>query len=266
MKLHKVTYFLMFAGSFGCSQLFADNATDREMSEDALLSLYRIPSKSLIEEAKGNSQSFVENISKRPDTEEQFFSASLVFETGFSPEEVQSMATFYDVEISRAETKIPMGDKGDIFTISIGANSILKRDGTISEKLKMSVGSEQLLMMQRLFDEGDENSKYFEIALAPNPRFYKIEVIGDLDSIRDMSKGTDIAGVVIREDVKSVLSYRFEKERISSQRTNRPTISYRRLEDGLPLGISPDQVIYLNPTPSIDQLRSIQEKLRSTQK
>lgn len=222
------------------SNAFAQRATDSEMAEQALTAVTRSTEPERIAAAKERAiQSLSELAIQRGPNLDAY--ATFVFNAGLSASQVQAFVDTYQLELFSAEAKIPMGDDGQVMTISTGVSMI---DGELSDRLRMGTGATQFRMMnsaQAL--DGAARSNFLEAATAREPLYYRVALIGNVVGVQSAASDATVAGVFVDSTGIKAEATREVLDRAAEARQFRGPPIIRRLEDGPPPGVSPDRII-----------------------
>jgi hypothetical protein len=224
----------------------AQRATEEDLAQSALQSAFRSNGESdisaLVQKEKRNVNSgFTATTDK-----EAIRSATLVFNHGMSPDEAAKFADQFDFEVMRAEVKNAIGGNGRIATMSIGTSYLFMLEGTVAEKLRKSIGVQQMRLGQLAQNGDDESSKLLaETAYAPNLKIYTLEVIGTLNAMNKMTDLPEVAAIRMDEGDGKVRNHEALKSQIEGtvNRSFVPVIG-RRLEDGPPPGVDPSRIVW----------------------
>lgn len=222
----------------------ADVATEADLSTDALMSLFRSANAVEIENLKSEALTYMESQYRNGDFTHELVTATAVFNKGQSASEVEKHISGNNLEIVRAEIKHPIGNQGRALTVSIGARNLLQLDGSITEQLSIAAGTQQFSMMQKLSNSefSRENPEMTDFTTTPNLKFYKIEVYGKLGDVRALGLSDEIAALVVDRDDLKLSSFVGHKQQSAMSKASGSATITRKYEEGLPPGISADQI------------------------
>jgi hypothetical protein len=224
---------------------FCQRASESDLALSALQSAFRTSNPDYLDrvvlEAKAESSAEIASLS----TDENR-SATIVFKSGKTYDEVAKFAEENQFEIVRAEAKNAIGDNGRIATLSIGFRDLLIREDPLAEKLRKAFGQHQFKLGQIAgARNGREVTLLAETAYNPNLLIYTVEVVGLKNTLNSMLGDSSVASMLVDEDSQKVDAYESIKAVFAEAKrnSNAAPILNRRLQDGPPPGISPAQIL-----------------------
>ncbi len=217
--------------------LMAAPATEEEMALSALQAEVRSADVAVANRAVEASRDFLHSKSLQAAAEEM--AVTIVFSRGLTAADVERFAKKHNLEISRAESKVPVGDDGTVFTMSVGARDLLLLEGPLSERLTKASGNQQFQMMQAAPRAPREQAdRLLEVAHTPVLLYFKIEAIGQAKHIAALEKAKEVKAILHDHTSTKLASYRIHKQKMARAKANGvPPIKGRRLEDGPPPGV-----------------------------
>jgi hypothetical protein len=237
---------VMFLGL--CSEsLLAAKATEDEMSLSALQAEVRSPDETVAAQAIEASRNFLQ--SKLLQAPDESIAATIVFRRGQSAAEIDSFTQKHKLEIARAEAKVPVGEDGTVFTMSVGARDLLLLEGPLTERLTKSSGNQQFRMMQAApRASGAAKDRMLEVANTPVLLYYKIEAIGPSRQFSAIQKSSEVRAVLVDSTNSRLASYQLHKQAMAQAKQHGvPPIKGRRLEDGPPPGVPAARILQQQP-------------------
>lgn len=171
---------------------------------------------------QGARETLQARASAAPDQET---SAAIFFRNGFTPADVEQLATEHGVEISSAELKAVAGSDRRVFTIFIGSDDLLVLPGPLSERLKSAIGHyrAEFLKLSEVAPS-DEAERYRELASNRSIRCFRVDVIGKIKSMNAMSSNPRVAASFLQENPDLVEGYRAVKRMYDARHASSPAI------------------------------------------
>lgn len=248
-------YTISFIAIISPGIVLADKASDEDMSRSAIMSTILSSDQNIINEEIQNSRNSIKTRAQSA-REGEIFSATVVFSTGISADELEEFSFKYELEISRAEAKSAVGDDGNILTISIGSRDILMPEGTLSDKLRKASGAQQLMIADQLIsDPSDENQELLDAAYQPELKYYKVEIVSGLPSISSLLDDPEVSLIILDSHDRKVQSYYARKSTVSElKRNSQRGVITRRYVDGPPPGIPLDRIRMSRPLNNLQDL------------
>jgi len=168
----------------------AEKASQQKMADEAVKPF--VPRGQLERDAKV-SKMRIEMAARSNANPNHVGSASIVFSSGKSVEELAEIVALYKLEVSRIELKVPRGDKGVILSIAIGMDDLLKREGTLQERADRAIAviRYDLVQMAMLMEE-DEQAEWMDAMRTPF-LIYSVEIVGKHNKLRKFLDRQDVA-------------------------------------------------------------------------
>lgn len=220
----------------------ADRATDEEMARAALQSEIRTTDSEVAEVVINEARMML--INRASHQQEEMVAATVVFGRGQSAADLERFAVQHGLEYAGVEFKFPVGDQGRVVTAFVGARDLLLLEGTISERLKKAAGALQYQLLRMAgAEEGAPAERMREAAEARDPLAYKVDVVGAVGAISLLLDNPGVLAVFLDEEGSKLESFQTQQSWTRNARRGFPGPITRRLEDGPPPGVTPDQIL-----------------------
>jgi hypothetical protein len=122
---------------------------------------------------------------------------TVVFNVGVTSSEIERLVAEYDFEVTRAESKIPVGLDGQVVTMSAGARElVLLDDFTLAHRLLVATGGLRYRLYQAAMssDSESEREELLEALKDPDPKYYKLTILAD---VRTFAMLRDLGSVAV---------------------------------------------------------------------
>lgn len=226
----------------------AERATDEDMARSAIEAAARTANPTIIKSIVAEAGRNLNDLASTPKEADEVVAATIVFGAGLSSDGIERFAQTNNFEIASAEAKIAVGKEGRIVTMSIGARDLLFLEGPLSERLRKNTGAQQYeLEMLAQNSEPEQSDRLREAAHTPFPMYYKLDVIGQLGSVQRLLSDSSVAAVFLDMTKTKVGNYRAHQASSAQMKGNSPVVIRRRLSDGPPPGVTPDQILRTIP-------------------
>ena len=127
-------------------QALAQRATEEDLVRSALEAEVRTSTPEIVDQVVEDAHRRLRELTLRDPQDEA--AATVVFNRGQTPEELERLALLHGLEFSGVEIKIPVGEQGRVITGHVGARDLLLLDGTISERLRKAAGTLQFQLVR----------------------------------------------------------------------------------------------------------------------
>ena len=222
-------------------QALAQRATEEDLVRSALEAEVRTSTPEIVDQVVEDAHRRLRELTLRDPQDEA--AATVVFNRGQTPEELERLALLHGLEFSGVEIKIPVGEQGRVITGHVGARDLLLLDGTISERLRKAAGTLQFQLVRTAeYEAQGPAERMLEAAYTRDPRFFKVEVIGDLQSVELLLDDPSILAVFPDYSGSSLESYRARQSFFREARRGLPSPIIRCLEDGPTPGVPSEQI------------------------
>jgi hypothetical protein len=190
--------------------------TSQELSDSALIAASGTTS---IEMARDSvvraTQILATRASHRPN---DLASASIVFSEPVYSEGLDKLSSEYKLEVARVDIKVPDHVSKTVYTFSIGAADIVRREGPLVNRLNREIGRIRAKFASRAEKaiDPEEKARLDAIALGPMP-FYRAEVIGSLADLLGSSSAKHVRVVLVDEGSSRIEEYQYTSARSPRQ-------------------------------------------------
>lgn len=166
----------------------------------------------------------------------------VVFTRGVSSSEIENLSNTHEFEIVSAEAKIPIGQSGEVVTMSAGSRDlVLLGDLPLSQQLRFATGALRYRLLQSaMVSESDlERELLLEGLKDPDPKYYKVTIVADLRTFGRLRNLDWIAVVVPDRTASAADAHRAMVEDISAAKLGPPVTRTGTLfERSLPRPVS----------------------------
>ncbi len=146
-------------------------------------------------------------------------SATVVFKEGCTRDELDAVARDLHFDVARAELKVPVGEDGHVFTISIGPSDLEMREGSLRDRLGRAIAAQRAEFYNlSKVTEGAESGRYKELAFSTSMLVYKVEIIGRMHSLISLLEDPRVAVVFPDETDDKIRSYRDIRDQFAEAR------------------------------------------------
>jgi hypothetical protein len=227
---------------------YAARATDAEMALSALQAAVRTSDASVIGNAISQSRMSLQSRARiasaqRKIAPEPSAAATVIFSHGLTADEVQTFANRYRLEVAGAEAKVATDDQGRVMTMAVGASDLLRRNGTLADRLRIASGSQQFTLMRNAeHAPADDANRLLEAAHTRLLKYYRVQAIGSVTGMELMTKDKNVSAVLADENDAAVTEFQARKAYYAEMLKNSPPPIIRRFKDGPPPGVSLDQL------------------------
>lgn len=204
-----------------CPLGYAQRPTSADLSKSAIESHVRISDPTVLGQRIDEEHQKLRVAALNAPHEER--SATVVFKDGFTPRELDELARQHELDVARAELKVPVGEDGRVFTISIGSRELLSRDGSLRERLEKAIGkgrAEFFGLAQ--VAQGAESDRYRELTFSRSMLFFKAELIGQTQAIESVLAHARVAAVFLDETTDDAQGFRSLQRIYAEARRNAP--------------------------------------------
>lgn len=218
----------------------AQRATEEQMADQALMAVARSSREERLEAIRAAAHRHLDDVASGPQRFSPIY-ATIVFAAGLSPRETQDFAEAYSLEVVSAEAKFPMGEDGQVMTVSADVQFF---EGSLEERLRMGTGAVQAQIMRSVQElESPMREGFLEAAHSVEPLYFRIDAIGLPRAMRSATNDETVAGIFIDSTGKKLAAARAQQGRFIQMDRYQTPLVLRRLEDGPPSGVSPDRII-----------------------
>lgn len=196
------------------SEALAQRATDGKMAEAALFPFVGTTDPAeRIDVLSRYQQTLDENTLTRPS---QLRSASIVFKTGLSPDELVNFAGRYNLTVVGFHAKAPMDDDGTIFSVIVGMDDLLAVKGSLREQLSFAIDLARARILElsdgyARADSGPEDrqraEEYRQLTTAEQ-KLFSIEAFGSSSSLSQASRAGIVATAFLDNQEWKIEEYR----------------------------------------------------------
>ena len=219
--------------------LTAAPLSDSDLVQSAVVSEARISDPAVIQRLLDSSRArLTEKIAANPN---QVIGGVIVFARGLESKQVAQFVDSHKLDVTGAEAKVSVGDRGIADTMGFGAQSLFFLDGTLDERLDKLVGRQRsLFMAESQIPDNPNATNRREAAYSQNIRFYKIEAVGPALSFDAIQKGTEAAAVFVDQTDERVRNLAVARENAARMRPPGSIVITRPYADGPPPGVHVD--------------------------
>lgn len=221
-----ISYVVVFCFLTVSQSSLADLATSDEMVEGALVSHLRTKNLSVQGDRIAAARELAsENARRDPDGS---YSATVVFNKGMPAEELAAIADRVGLTISRIEIKVPSAPNGTVQTISIGAEDLLRIDGSQDHRIKTAIGLIRADFVKRAdLEVGGLSDQHQNVAFA-EMNIYKAEVIATARSINRLCRDRNVIAAFPDDGDGKIVAFEIVRDRYDQAHRQ------RKLELGVP--------------------------------
>jgi hypothetical protein len=214
-----------FASALVTQSVLAQKASDADMAQSALESAFLTSDEVILDQQRQAADQRVATRAAEARGNTVTFSGTLVFNVGVPAQEVERLAAEYDFKVTRAESKLAVGQQGEVVTLSAGARDLLMLDHLpLAERLQFATGQLRYELYQTaISSESEEEGEGILDALKdPDPKFYKLTVVADMNAFAKLRELSEVAVVVVDETEDAARQHRVLARRISETKAGSP--------------------------------------------
>ena len=199
----------------------ASAPTDSELSRSALAGYLHDTRPSVVDSAIAEGR---RTLSKKAQQDGlAAISATLIFNEGLATGVLAALCAKYDLELIRAELKVPTGEDQQVFTISIGPDDLLRFDGPLAQRLRRAIGHARLEFLElSKVAQGAEAEMFRRVAYSQRMLMYRAQFIGTAVRLDELANDSVVLAAFAEDSRAHIEGYRDLKRRRSEARVGAP--------------------------------------------